>query len=132
MDGAVICSSSMKLDSKRALYAARPLRQAWRLNIRVTPVRCTADFPEPCFRGANAPSGAWMVFSTCQGWLNRQVAAFRRRRVDDEWNLRLSVHCFSLAFAAPRFTKSLLYQTAAPNLRVCVDRTWSAREEPHA
>lgn len=33
MGGAVICSSSMKLDSKRALYAARPLRQAWRLHI---------------------------------------------------------------------------------------------------
>jgi hypothetical protein len=51
MDGAVICSSSMKLDSKRALYAARPLRQAWRLHIRVTPVRCTADFPEPRILG---------------------------------------------------------------------------------
>jgi hypothetical protein len=60
MDGAVICSSSMKLDSKRALYAARPLRQAWRLHIRVTPVRCTADFPEPRI---------WGVCMTC--WWER-------------------------------------------------------------
>jgi hypothetical protein len=52
MDGAAIGSSSMKLDSKRVPYTARPLRQAWRLHIRVTPVRCPADFLEPRIRGA--------------------------------------------------------------------------------
>jgi hypothetical protein len=36
-------SSSMKLDNKRAPYAAGPLRQASRLYIRVTPVGCFAD-----------------------------------------------------------------------------------------
>ena len=49
MDSAAIGSSSMKLDNKRAPYAAGPLRQASRLHMRVTPVRCLADFPEPRF-----------------------------------------------------------------------------------
>jgi hypothetical protein len=47
MDGAAIGSSSMKLDRKRVPHTARPLRQAWRLHIRATPVRCPADFQEP-------------------------------------------------------------------------------------
>ena len=49
MDSAAMGSSSMKLDNKRAPYAAGPLRQASRLCIRVTPVRCLADIPEPRF-----------------------------------------------------------------------------------
>jgi hypothetical protein len=53
MDSAAIGSSSMKLDSKRAPYAAGPLRQASRLHIRVTPVRCLADFPEPRIQGVS-------------------------------------------------------------------------------
>jgi len=50
MDGQrAMGSSSMKLDNKRAPYEAGPLRQASRLCIRVTPVRCLADIPEPRF-----------------------------------------------------------------------------------
>ena len=51
MDSAAMGSSSMKLDNKRAPYAAGPLRQASRLCIRVTMVRCLADIPEPRIRG---------------------------------------------------------------------------------
>jgi hypothetical protein len=49
MDSAAIGWSSMKLDNKRAPYAAGPLRQTSRLHIRVTRVCCLADFPEPRF-----------------------------------------------------------------------------------
>jgi hypothetical protein len=52
MDSAAMGSSSMKLDNKRAPYAAGPLRQASRLCIRVTPVRCLADIPEPRYLGS--------------------------------------------------------------------------------
>jgi hypothetical protein len=50
MDSAAIGSSSMKLDDKRAVYAAGPLRQKWCLHIRGTAGRCLADFPEPASR----------------------------------------------------------------------------------
>ena len=57
MDSAAIGWSSMKLDNKRAPYAAGPLRQESRLCIRVTPVRCLADIPEPRFRTTMRPTG---------------------------------------------------------------------------
>jgi len=62
MDSAAMGSSSMKLDNKRAPYAAGPLRQKWCLHIRVTPVRCLADIPEPRFGTAErADRGAEWV-----------------------------------------------------------------------
>src|SRR5271157_3572016 len=62
MDSAAIGSSSMKLDNKRAPYAAGPLRQSSRLCIRVTMVRCLADIPEPRYSRVTGDDGLELSF----------------------------------------------------------------------
>ena len=52
----------MKLDNKRAPYAAGPLRQASRLCIRVTMVRCLADIPEPRYSRVTGDDGLELSF----------------------------------------------------------------------
>ena len=85
MDSAAIGSSSMKLDNKRAPYAAGPLRQASRLHMRVTPVRCLADFPEPRFRGFELDESFNGLSKLTVKWLQAADDCFEVRHPGAEW-----------------------------------------------